>query len=206
MKYFFAALLAVSASLLWGLDAKPPAAPVKEFHETLFGTDISDPYRWMEQSNNKEFTDWLKKQDEYTRSVLDQIPNREDLLKRIQQLDDAGTLVYNVQRAGDRYFYYKQAPGYNSPRLFVRQGYTGNEILLLNPDDFEKKDTHYSIDYFYPSLDGSLVAVGVSAGGSEDSVLYLIDTKTAKRLTVQIDRARFASVAWLADNKSFFYT
>lgn len=199
-------ILFVPCCLFSQSPEKPPAAPVKEFHETLFGMEISDPYRWMEESNNQEFLDWLKGQNAYTRQVIDQIPGRANLLKRIQELDDAGTLVYTVQRVGDQYFYYKQAPGYNNPRLFVRRGYTGPETLLLNPDAFEQGNTHYSVDYYFPSLDGSLVAVGVSSGGSEESVLYLVDTKTGKRLSDQIDRARFASVAWLPDSKSFFYT
>ena len=65
---------------------------------------------------------------------------------------------------------------------------------------------HYSIDYYQPSLDGVYVAYGISLGGSEESVLHVLQSATGKVLPDSIDRAEFASPSWLPDGKSFFYT
>ena len=65
---------------------------------------------------------------------------------------------------------------------------------------------HYSIDYFQPSLDGVYVAYGISLGGSEESVLHVLQSATGKVLPDSIDRAEFASPTWLPDGKTFFYT
>ena len=51
---------------------------------------------------------------------------------------------------------------------------------------------HAAIDYFVPSPDGRYVAVGVSLGGSENSVLYVLETATGKRMTEAITRAQEA--------------
>jgi prolyl oligopeptidase len=56
-----------------------------------------------------------------------------------------------------------------------------------------------------PSLDGLHVAAGVSAGGSENSVLEVIESTTGKRLPDRIDRAQFGAVSWRKDGQSFFY-
>ena len=65
---------------------------------------------------------------------------------------------------------------------------------------------HYSIDYFQPSADGTYVAYGISPGGSEESVLHVVESATGKVLSDSIDRGEFASPSWLPDGKSFFYT
>jgi len=75
----------------------------------------------------------------------------------------------------------------------------------LDPELLTKGDAHYSIDYFQPSLDGTSVACGISPGGSEESVIHVLETATGKQLSDAIDRALFGAVMWLPGNKSFLY-
>jgi prolyl oligopeptidase len=183
----------------------PPKAPVKEVVDTYFGQKVVDPYRWMEETKSPDMVGWMKAQNDYTRAVLEKIPARAALAQRIKALDNAGTSVTAVQWAEGRFFYFKTVPGSDNRKLYVREGLEGAERLLLDPEKLSTKEKHYSIDYFIPSLDGRFVAAGVSVGGSENSVLEIIEAATGKELSDRIDRAQFGSATWRKDGKSFFY-
>ncbi|HTD52295.1 MAG TPA: hypothetical protein VK780_04670, partial [Thermoanaerobaculia bacterium] len=183
----------------------PPKAPVREVTETYFGQTVVDPYRWMENTKDPEVISWLKAQDDATRAALGRIPGRSPLLERIRALDNAGVSVTGLQWAPGIYFYFKTEPGSDNRKLFVREGLSGSERLLLDPEKRSTPGQHTSIDYFTPSLDGRYVAAGLSTGGSENSVLEILEVRTGRSLPDRIDRAQFGSVAWRTDGKSFFY-
>ncbi len=187
-------------------QAPPPAAEVRDVTDTYFGQKVVDPYRWMEDTKSPEFASWLKAQNDYTRAVLAKIPGRAALAARIKALDDAGPTVSSVQWSDGRYFYFKTEPGSDNRKLFVRDRLEAPERLLLDTEKQSTKEKHYTIDYFTPSLDGRYVAAGVSAGGSENSVMEVIETATGKELPDRIDRAQFGAISWRKDGKSFYYT
>lgn len=185
--------------------AAPPPTPAREVTDDYFGTKIVDPYRWLEDLKSPEVSGWMKAQNDYTRTVLDRIPSRDQLRARIAQLDDTGVRVAGLQSFGGRWFYLKQAPGEDNRRLYVREAATGAERLLINPESLTEGGVHYSIDYFQASSDGKLVAVGISPGGSENSVLRVLEADTGRDLGERIDRTQFGQISWLPDNRSFFY-
>ncbi len=188
-----------------GASATLPQTPIRDVKEEHFGTVVSDPYRWLEDTKSPEVIAWLKAQNDYTRSVLDGLPERSSLLARIHTLNDSGITVTGVRLEGRRVFYFKTSPGTNNRRLFVRSGFDGKERLLVDPETLTAEGKHYSIDYFNPSPDGKLVAYGISVGGSEDSVLQVMDVDTEKVFPERISRTQYAAVSWLPDNRSFFY-
>jgi len=183
----------------------PPETPVRDVKENFFGTEISDPYRWLEDLKSPEVSSWMHAQNDYTRAVLERIPNRDKLRARIAQLDDTGVRVLSLQSFGGRLFYLKQSAGEDNRKLYVRDGSAGAERLLLDPQTRTANGVHFSIDYFQASPDGKLVAVGISPGGSENSVLHVLDASDGKEVGPSIDRAQFGAVYWLPDNHSFFY-
>ena len=183
----------------------PPAAPVREVTDTYFGQVVVDPYRWLENTKDAEVAAWMKAQNDYTHAVLDRIPGRKELLARIDALDNAGVSVPEVQRGGGLFFYMKTEPGSDNRKLYVRDGLKGQERLLVDPEKLTKDGKHWSIDYFTPSLDGTYVAYGVSEGGSENSVLHVLESATGKALPDSIDRAQFGSVSWRNDGRSFVF-
>jgi prolyl oligopeptidase len=81
-------------ALTSGSSPAAPVARVEVVHDTYFGETLSDPYRWMENDQDPGWLPFLKGQNAHARAVLDAIPQREKLLKRIQQLsgDTAATL------------------------------------------------------------------------------------------------------------------
>lgn len=209
MRRFALACLSLALLLSTGAfgQVKLPPTPVREVSDDYFGTKVTDPYRWLENTSDPEVVSWMKSQNDYTREQLAKIPGRDKLLERIRSLDNAGAVVSSLQIWGGHYFYLKTEPGSDNRKLYVRETVSAPERLLVDPEKLKTSDgKHFSIDYFQPSLDGKYVAYGISPGGSEDSVIHILETASGKGLTDVIDRAQFGQPTWLPGNKSFFFT
>jgi prolyl oligopeptidase len=184
-----------------------PKTPIRDVTEDYFGTKVTDPYRWLENTDDPEVVAWMKTQNDYTRALLGRIVGRDQLLERIKSLDNASAIVSGLQVWGGHYFYYKTEPGSDNRKLYVRDTRSAPERLLVDPEKLTTAEgKHYSIDYFQPSIDGKYVAYGISPGGSEESVLHVLQAADGKVLPDTIDRAQFGSPSWLPDGHSFFFT
>ena len=62
-----------------------------------------------------------------------------------------------------------------------------------------------AIDWYEPSDDGSMVAIGLSEGGTENSVLHVLHVATGEFDELRIGETRAASVAWLPDGTGFWH-
>jgi prolyl oligopeptidase len=183
-----------------------PVAPVRPVTDSYFGTEVVDNYRYMENMEDPQVQAWMRAQADYTRTALDRLPGRDALLQRIHALNNADLSRRAFVRRGQRYFYETVEPGAPLPKLYYRDGLNGQEHLLLDPATLGVgTKTHYALDFYTPSWDGRLVAYGVSAGGSEDSVLRVLEVAGAKTLADSIDRTSNSVVAWRSDDKAFFY-
>lgn len=205
VRFFLGMVLAVAMPATSRGQNGPPPTERHDVTETYFGQSITDPYRWLEDWHDAKVAQWLKAQDAYTRGQLTSIPGREKFLARVKALDTASTRVRNAMVWGGKTFYLKADPGADNVKLYVREHPSAPERLLVDPELLTKDGVHYSIDYYQPSLDGTLVAYGISPGGSEESVIHILDTATGKQHGDSIDRARFGGVSWLPGNKSFLY-
>jgi prolyl oligopeptidase len=183
----------------------PPVAPRVSVVDDYFGTKVTDDYRWMEDRHAPKFEQWCREQGRYARSVLDRIPGRDALQARIAAHTGGGTVATQVHQAGGRVFYLKLEPGQDTFKLFVRDGMDGAETLLVDPDRDASPGHHFAIDYFEPSPDGSRVACGISPGGSEKSVIHIVDVSPRREWPEVIDRAEDGSPSWRDDNRSFYY-
>ncbi len=183
-----------------------PTAPLRPVTDDYFGTKVVDNYRYMENLADPEVQTWMKAQASYTRARLDAIPGHKALQERIHALLNADLIRRRFIRRGDRYFYELIEPGAPLPKLYYRDGVKGEEHLLVDPGALGKGTaTHFALDYYEPSWDGQSVAYGISAGGSEASVLHVMTIATGAVQTEAIDRTSDALVAWRPDNRSFFY-
>lgn len=183
----------------------PPKAAVREARDVYFGTEIADPYRWMEDAKNPEFASWLKAQAAYAGSRIERLPMREDLLRRLDELSNVNHDVSGARRVGEKYFYYKVAPGENDRKLYVREKLGGTERLLVDPAKLGAGAKRYSIMAYSPSHDGRHVSYIVSAGGSEDGELRVVEVASGRDLGEHIDRTRWSAGSWLPDGRSFAY-
>ena len=181
-------------------------APVRPVTTDYFGTRVVDNYSYMENLGDPEVQAWMKAQAQHTRARLDAIPGRKALQERIHALVNADLSRRDFVRRGERYFYQVVEPGAQLPKLYYRDGLQGDEHLLVDPGALGKgSETHFALDYYQPSWDGKYLAYGISAGGSEASVLHVMEVATGAVRAEAITRASDAKVAWRPDNRSFFY-
>ncbi|MEP6886529.1 MAG: prolyl oligopeptidase family serine peptidase [Gammaproteobacteria bacterium] len=188
-----------------GSLAAPPVARVDVVHDTYFGETLSDPYRWMENDKDPEWLPFLKGQNDHTRAVLDKLPMRNSLLKRIQQLSGDTVATSRVQRAGGLFFFTQRPKGADNFKLFVRRGEHGPDRVLVDPTLSNAAPGHLSLDWWRASPDGRHVVYGVSQNGSEDSMLHILTVADGSLLTEQIPNTQDANPQWLDDGSGFFY-
>jgi len=182
----------------------PPVAAQKPVEDEIQGHKITDPYRWLEDAGGADTQKWVHDEVAYTRSILDPLPGRDQLHKRLSELLTIGT-VSAPQLGGEYYFYTKREGSQNQPVLFVRKGLNGKDRALVDVNALAADGT-VALDWWTPSEDGKYVAYGTSPSGSEMSTLHIIETASGKMLPDEIERTRAASIAWKLDNSGFYYT
>src|SRR5690606_25592543 len=71
------------------ITVKPyPKTQKIEQKDNFFGTEVEDPYRWLEDDLSQETKNWVKAENEVTEDYLNQIPFRENIRKRLEHLWD----------------------------------------------------------------------------------------------------------------------
>jgi prolyl oligopeptidase len=185
-----------------------PTAPVRNQPEVFFGTTVDDPYRDFEQVKAPAVAAWMKAHSDHARALLGRIAGRAELRAKLEHFDSAAAArVTNVVRLpGELYFYEKRGAQDDQFKLYMRKGLKADEKLLFDPETLRKKTGKpHAINYFSPSPDGKLVALGVSAAGSEEAALRVIDTATARQLGPEISRAQFGGASWAPDGTQLYF-
>ncbi len=187
---------------------KPPAAPSEPVTDVLHGTRVPDPYRNLEQVNAPATRAWLNAQADHAAQVLGHIQGRDAMAQRLQELSRAsGDAVWGVLRMpGDRLYYLKRKVGEGQFKLMTRVGLDGPERVLVDPEARQRATgVPHAINYFRPSWDGRTLAYGMSAGGSEDASLHLMDIASGRPLREPIPRVHQTGVHWTPDSRSLSY-
>ena len=181
-----------------------PPTPVSTTADTLHGETIADPYRWLEDGDSAATREWTDRQNALTQSYLAAAPGRERIRARLGELLAIGALGVPKPVRG-RYFYQRRDGRQNQPVLYLRVGAGGEDQVVLDPNTFDEAGT-IALDWYFPSEDGKLLAYGVSEGGSEQSVLHVLDVDRKILLPDRIPGTRAADLAWLPEGTGFYYT
>ncbi len=174
--------------------------------DVIHGVDVADPYRWLEDGSSSEVAEWVAAQHRCTRQALDARPDRGRWHERLSALTALPT-VTSCKVRGEHLFVLERAAGADQFALVLRSAVDPGAParVLLDPAS-GVADAAVAIDWFHPSPDGSTVALGLSEGGTEDSVLHLLDVATATFAELRIPHTRAASVAWEPDASGFWYS
>ena len=178
---------------------------VDDYH----GTSVADPYRWLEDGDAPEVVEWVAAQNAVTRAALDGDRARALWHGRLVDLLELPQ-VQGVQVRGDHVFCWERPVGAQQSVVTRRSADDPARPAdpLLDPAGMSA-DATTAIDWFEASPDGELLAVGLSDGGTEDSVLRLVsgvDGSSAGSPGDAIPDTRACSVAWEPDGSGFFYT
>jgi len=176
--------------------APPPARPVTE---NLFGTNVTDNYRYMEKLAPETLA-WMKAQGVYTRRVMDAIALHAALKQRVAAFTGSFGFIQNYVSAGARQFYAERSPGADDFELIVKDEKGKRKLVDIAAIRAAHDGEPYAISYFLAAPDGSKVAVGISAGGSEAAQLYVYDAATGRQIAGPLDRAEYGATAWSGDS------
>lgn len=107
---------------------------------------------------------------------------------------------------GDKIFYMKRPKGERQFKLVMRIGLQGAERILVDPElDAKRTGVPHAINYFRPSWDGKYVAYGLSAGGSENASLHILEVASATDLGQTFPRVQQSQVNWTPDSRSLTF-
>ncbi len=191
---------------------QPPATARRPVEDRYFGRTVPEDYRWLENWSDPEVRSWSESQNGVTRDYLDHLPDRPEILKRVEQLTLHVAPAYRGLRVvGGAIFAIKDQPPKQQPLLVRLESVdnTATETVLLDPNVLDPTGGT-SMDFFEPSLDGSKVAVSLSKGGSESGAVHVYDARTGAPLSDVVPRVNGGtaggSVAWNADGTGFCRT
>jgi prolyl oligopeptidase len=187
-------------------NLKYPVLKSSPVVDTYFGKQVTDDYRILEETNNKEVKEWLQNEKKLCDSVLSTIPNRANLKKEIEDLTYASNFRGGLPRAaGSKIFFLRNYLKEGIQKIFYMDSIDTNEIELFSTGSMNNDKHSFNVDYFHPSYDGKYLALGISSDGDENSVIYIIDVKKKLILADRIERAMGGNPNWLIGKSAFFY-
>ena len=170
--------------------------------DDYYGTQIADPYRWLENDTSAETAAWVKAQNEVTFDYLAQIPYREQIKERLTALWDyekAGTPF----KRGDYYFQYQNDGVQNQSVLYYQKGLGDNWEVLIDPNTLSEDGTA-SMNGMGFSKDGKYMAYGISRAGSDWVTINVMKLENKEALADKIEYVKFSGISWRKDG--FYYS
>jgi len=184
-------------------NLKYPKTTKKPVIDSLFGTAVTDNYRWLEDDRSKETEAWVQAENKVTFDYLSKIPYRDQLKERLTQL-------WNYEKVGTpykegEYTYFSKNDGLqNQSVIYRKKDEKGTEEVFLDPNTFSK-DATTSLGSLSFSKDGKTAAYSISEGGSDWRKIIVLDAlnKIIKEDTLK--DVKFSGISWYK-NEGFYYS
>lgn len=179
-----------------------PSTKKIDHTDNYHGTQVADPYRWLENDTSDETKEWVTKQNEVTFKYLQSIPYRDSIKKRLLEL-------YNYERYSipfhnnGYYYFYKNDGLQNQAVLYRQKGFDGPIEKLIDPNTLSP-DATTQLDHFEISRNGKYAAYSLSKAGSDWRTIYVKDLTTMKDLSDSMVWVKTAVISWLKDG--FYYS
>jgi prolyl oligopeptidase len=170
--------------------------------DTLWGTVVADPYRWLEDDNSDETKSWVQAQNKVTRSFLDSIPFRAEIRQRYEELYNYEK-VGSPYKVGDRYFIYKNDGLQNQSVIYVREGKDGEDKVFIDPNSLSADGT-VTVNLMGADDTDSYMAISQSEAGSDWSQIRVMDVKTGMETGDVLKWVKFGGASWYKNG--FFYS
>jgi prolyl oligopeptidase len=181
-----------------------PTSKQTEDTENLFGIEVKDPYRWLENPDSEDTKAWVTAQNEVTFSYLSQLEIRKQLKERITELWNYEKFGIPFKK-GNRYFYFKNDGLQNQSVLYTLKSLDDEPQVLLDPNKLSEDGT-IALSGLAISDDGNLMAYGLSTGGSDWIEYKVRNIETGEDLADHLKWIKFSGASWTKDNKGFFYS
>ena len=170
--------------------------------DTLHGSWVADPFRWLEQDTTVETADWVKRQNAVTEEYLAKIPFRKEIAKRYEELYNFPKVTAPA-KVGDLYFISKNSGLQNQFVIYVRKGINGEDKVFIDPNAVDPAGTT-TFGMLGSSLDDRYMAIGVQKAGSDWQDIEVWDLSTLTKTNDLLKWCKFSGAAWYKNG--FFYS
>ena len=170
--------------------------------DTLFGTAVTDNYRWLEDDRSAETEAWVKAQNQVTFNYFDNIPYRKELKDRLSEL-------WNYEKVGrpfteGEYTYFYKNDGLQNQYVVYRKKDNGDAEVFLDPNTFSEDGTT-SLGALSFSEDGKTAAYAISEGGSDWRKIIIMDVESKIIKEDTLVDVKFSGISWYK-NDGFYYS
>jgi prolyl oligopeptidase len=179
-----------------------PPTPRGSVVETLHGIQVADPYRWLEQLDDPAVNKWVDSEVAYTNSVLERLPAREAIRRRLGDLWWSSRVNAPWREAGQLFFLATMGLQ-QQPVLYSATSAAGQPRTIFNPNE-EWPDGSTAARDFVVSPNGRWLAYGAAEGGADLAVEHVRSISDGHELEDRIEGVS-NSVCWTRDSRGFFY-
>ncbi|WP_440055257.1 prolyl oligopeptidase family serine peptidase [Pseudoalteromonas sp. T1lg65] len=181
-----------------------PLATVKKqpVNETIFGKQISDPYRWME-NDEETVRKWMSNASTQTDTTLTNLPGYSALYEELLTQKTRGDVTHSLITFDGRAFHLTQKAQDDIAKLYIQDG--EEDRILVDPNDYRLKPENIAaIHNFSLSPEGKTLAFHVSQNGTEIGKMYFLDVASGKLLDHSLpDIWGEFPVVWVDENNFY---
>ena len=183
-------------------SGKYPTTKTVKQTDDFFGTQVADPYRWLENDQSADTKAWVKRQNEVTSAYLSKIPYRNAIKNRLTELWNYEK--FSAPFIEGEYKYIYKNNGLQNQSVLYRHGRGGEDEVFLDPNKFSADGTTSLAGTSF-SEDGTLMAYQISEGGSDWHKAIVLDVKTKRKIGDTMLDLKFGDIAWKG-NEGFYYS
>jgi prolyl oligopeptidase len=168
---------------------------------------INDPYRWLEDPDSEETTQFVSDQNVISQDYLKQIPYRTKFFEHLKEVFNIPKFSCPSKQPNGKYYYFMNTGLQNQDVYYELDSLsqsTDQAKILLDPNTFSEDGT-VAIQSLNFSFDGKTMCYSVSDAGSDWSTIYFMDVASRTKLDDVIIRTKFSSLRWTTDNRGIFY-
>ena len=181
-----------------------PAAPQDGTVDTIFGMEVSDIYRPLENDTAPATLAWVEAENKVTEEYLSKIPFRKAIADRLTHLNNYVKRGL-PSRKNDGKYYYSENDGLKNQYVIYRTDdlASGDREVFLDPNTLSDDGT-VALGSISQSKDGKYTAYTINRSGSDWVEIYVMDTATKQLLPDHIEWAKFTDAVW--DGDGFYYS
>ncbi|MGH9945663.1 MAG: prolyl oligopeptidase family serine peptidase [Pyrinomonadaceae bacterium] len=203
--FFYIAVVSMVALSVPAQQISYPKAKKVEQVDDFHGTKVSDPYRWLEDTESADAETWIEAENKITDAYLAGIPQRDALRKRFTEL-------WNYERysapgkVADGFYIYSKNDGLQNQSVWYRTSSINDPGKVFFDPNKLSADGTAALNGSSFTDDGKLWAYGVARSGSDRTDWKVLNVETGEHLADTLKPNRQGGVSWLKDNSGFFYS
>lgn len=207
MKRILLLLLSLSNTVVAQIPETVDLPPFRDTSETIFGIEIYDPFREIENASSKERDAWIAKKNRQTDSLLKRVAEYHTIGEEINRFSSGSLVRGSIPVVNNGYIYALQFDGESDTQRVIRYASPSDSgtVLFTTDDVVAWSGTDYAISSFNPSPDNRYLAVEIY-NQHDEVAICIFDTSTSQITDDTINASISYYPYWLPDSKRFFYT